>query len=221
LRRWAEFVDSGLDRYAADRNLLTGTATSRMSAHLHLGTIHPLAAKLDTRNWRNWNRNFDAMQVDDGPLARQAFDAWKTGRTGYPIVDAGLRQLGSSGFLPNRIRMITASFVVKDLSCHGSGARVGSSTSSSTAIWLTISTAGNGAQDQAPTPRPISGSSTPSPKEKKFDPAGEYVKRWVLELADVQDVHAMADERPADYPPPIVDHAHERSEALRRYGLIS
>jgi deoxyribodipyrimidine photo-lyase len=143
-QRWAEFLADGLADYDTDRDRPDKPGTSRMSAPLKFGTIHPrtLAADLDVRDrgaaaylrelafrdfyaavlhqwpasaWLNWNANFDSIGVDTGPEARGAFEAWKQGRTGYPIVDAGMRQLLGSGFMHNRVRMIVASFLVKDL----------------------------------------------------------------------------------------------------------
>jgi deoxyribodipyrimidine photo-lyase len=142
--QWAKFVDGGLDRYAEDRDRPDLDGGSRMSAHLKFGTIHPrtmavdIAArrtdhaaylrKLALRDfyaavlyhwpdsaWRNWNRGFDAIAVDTDPRAVGLFEAWKNGTTGYPVVDAGMRQLRHTGFMPNRVRMIAASFLVKDL----------------------------------------------------------------------------------------------------------
>ena len=65
--------------------------------------------------WWNWNRDFDAIQTDTGADAKRRFEAWKAGETGFPIVDAGMRQLLETGFMHNRVRMIVASFLVKDL----------------------------------------------------------------------------------------------------------
>ncbi|OBB17757.1 deoxyribodipyrimidine photolyase, partial [Mycobacteriaceae bacterium 1482268.1] len=143
LRQWKAFVSGDLEVYAEERNRPDLSATSRMSAHLKFGTIHPrtmvtdldqskgaqaylrelafrdfYAAVLNDRPdsaWWNWNRNFDAIQVDEGPGAKKAFEAWKAGKTGYPIVDAGMRQLAQTGWMHNRVRMIVASFLVKDL----------------------------------------------------------------------------------------------------------
>ena len=114
-----------------------------MSAHLKFGTIHPrtMAADLGRGTgaqaylrelafrdfyaavlhewpdsaWWNWNKSFDSMQVDEDAEAKKAFEAWKAGRTGFPIVDAGMRQLAETGWMHNRVRMIVASFLVKDL----------------------------------------------------------------------------------------------------------
>jgi deoxyribodipyrimidine photo-lyase len=65
--------------------------------------------------WRNWNTDFDDIQTDSGPDAKRRFEAWKAGDTGFPIIDAGMRQLRATGFMHNRVRMIVASFLVKDL----------------------------------------------------------------------------------------------------------
>jgi deoxyribodipyrimidine photo-lyase len=142
--QWAEFLDSGLNGYADDRNRPDLEGTSRMSAHLKFGTIHPrtMVADLDLRGtgartylrelafrdfyaavlyywpdsrWHNWNSDFDDIQMDSGKDAKRRFEAWKAGETGFPIVDAGMRQLRATGFMHNRVRMIVASFLVKDL----------------------------------------------------------------------------------------------------------
>lgn len=247
--RWAEFLDSGLADYAEDRNRPDKPGISRMSAHLKFGTIHPrtMAADLNFRAtgpgaylrelafrdfyaavlhewpksaWWNWNRNFDTIEVDTGAEAEALFEAWKQGRTGYPIVDAGMRQLRDSGFMHNRVRMIVASFLVKDLHLPWQwGARwfleqlVDGDMASNQHGWQWC--AGSGT-DAAPYFRVFN----PTAQGQKFDPAGEYVRRWVPELADVDDVHKLKGGRPAGYPEPIVDHAAERTEALRRYGQI-
>lgn len=249
-QRWAEFLADGLESYASDRDRPDKSGTSGMSAYLKFGNIHPrtLAADLDLRNnadaaylrelafrdfyaavlhqwpassWRNWNAAFDAIEVDTGPDAEAAFDAWKRGRTGYPIVDAGMRQLLGSGFVHNRVRMIVASFLVKDLHLPWQwGARwfmeqlVDGDLPSNQHGWQWC--AGSGT-DAAPYFRVFN----PSAQGQKFDPTGDYVRRWVAELAGCADVHRLKAGRPADYPEPIVDHAAERAEALRRYGRIS
>ena len=247
-QRWREFLSDGLESYATDRDRPDKPGTSRMSAHLKFGTIHPrtLAADLDARNsgaaaylrelafrdfyaavlqqwpasaWRNWNAAFDAIDIDSGPDAEAAFDAWTQGRTGYPIVDAGMRQLLATGFMHNRVRMIVASFLVKDLHLPWQwGARwfmkqlVDADVASNQHGWQWC--AGSGT-DAAPYFRVFN----PTAQGQKFDPAGDYIRRWVPELADVADVHRLPG-RPADYPEPIVDHAAERNEALRRYGRL-
>jgi len=248
-QRWAQFRADALAGYAADRDRPDKPGTSRMSAHLKFGTIHPrtLAADLDTRDrgaaaylrelafrdfyaavlhqwpasaWRNFNAAFDSIEVDTGPDAHAAYEAWKQGRTGYPIVDAGMRQLLGSGFMHNRVRMIVASFLVKDLHLPWQwGARwfseqlVDADVASNQHGWQWC--AGTGT-DAAPYFRVFN----PTAQGEKFDPSGDYVRRWVPELADTPDVHRLKGGRPPGYPEPIVDHAAERAEALRRYGLM-
>lgn len=251
--RWAEFVAEGLRTYATDRDRPDKAGTSRMSAYLKYGNIHPrtLVADLNPSEqghaaylrelafrdfyaavlrewpgsaWHNWNPAFDAIEVDTGPQARTAFEAWKRGRTGYPIVDAGMRQLLETGFMHNRVRMIVASFLVKDLHLPWQwGARwfleqlTDGDMASNQHGWQW--SAGTGT-DAAPYFRVFN----PTAQGEKFDPSGDYVRRWVPELAVPEvtgaDVHRLKGGRPAGYPEPIVDHAAERAEALRRYGLL-
>ena len=249
LRRWSEFLTAGLENYSEDRNRPDKSGTSRMSAHLKFGTIHPrtMVKGLNIREtgagaylrelafrdfyaevlnqwprsaWWNWNANFDTIDVDTDASAEKRFEAWKQGRTGYPIVDAGMRELAGSGFMHNRVRMIVASFLVKDLHLPWQwGARwfldqlVDGDMANNQHGWQWC--AGSGT-DAAPYFRVFN----PTAQGEKFDPAGDYVRRWVPELADVADVHKLKGGRPPGYPEPIVDHAAERTEALARYGRI-
>jgi deoxyribodipyrimidine photo-lyase len=233
---WTKFVDSGLVDYADARDRPDLDGTSRMSAHLKFGTIHPrtMAADLGRGKgaqaylrelafrdfyaavlyewpdsaWWNWNRAFDKIEVDDDRDARRMFEAWKAGRTGFPIVDAGMRQLAASGFMHNRVRMIVASFLVKDLHLPWQwGAQwfleqlLDGDMANNQHGWQWAAGCGT---DAALYFRVFN----PTTQGKKFDPEGAYVRRWVPEVDD------------DDYPEPIVDHASERKEALRRYGEI-
>ncbi len=237
LRQWKKFVSDDLDGYADDRNRPDLPATSRMSAHLKFGTIHPrtMAADLGRGRdaqaylrelafrdfyaavvnewpdsvWWNWNRSFDDMEVDDDAEAEERFEAWKAGRTGYPIVDAGMRQLSETGWMHNRVRMIVASFLVKDLHLPWQwGARwfleqlVDGDMANNQHGWQWA--AGTGT-DAAPYFRVFN----PATQGAKFDPDGTYVRRWIPELDT------------ADYPDPVVDHKTERAEALRRYSALT
>ncbi|QUR66828.1 cryptochrome/photolyase family protein [Mycobacterium spongiae] len=248
LSQWAAFVDSGLGRYAVDRDRPDLAGTSRMSAHLKFGTIHPrtMVASLDRSDvgaqsylrelafrdfyaavlhhwpdsaWRNWNRDFDRIQTDTGADAQRLFECWKAGETGFPVVDAGMRQLRQTGFMHNRVRMIAASFLVKDLHLPWQwGARwfldqlVDGDLASNQHGWQWC--AGSGT-DAAPYFRVFN----PIKQGEKFDPSGDYIRRWVPELAAADDVHRPTGNLPQGYPAPIVDHNCERIEALRRYRL--
>ena len=243
---WRRFVDNHLDGYAQQRDRPDLDATSHMAVHLKFGTIHPrtMAADLDLSReghaaylrqlafrdfyaavlhrwprsaWQNWNRDFDGIPTDTDNDAVALFGAWKSGQTGFPIVDAGMRQLHQTGFMPNRIRMVTASFLVKDLHLPWQwGARwfldqlVDGDIANNQHGWQWC--AGSGT-DAAPYFRVFN----PTAQGQRFDPDGHYIRRWVPELAEVDDPHLPGVRRPPDYPSPIVDHGEERAEALRRY----
>jgi len=245
-RQWEKFVDTGLEDYGDDRNRPDHDGTSRMSAHLKFGTIHPrtMATDLDQRRagaraylrelafrdfyaavlhhwphslWWNWNSDFDSIKLDDGKEAEKRLEVWKAGRTGFPIVDAGMRQLRETGFMHNRVRMIVSSFLVKDLHLPWQwGARwfldqlVDGDMASNQHGWQWSAGCGT---DAAPYFRVFN----PTRQAEKFDPSGDYVRRWVSELADANDVTLTKGDRPSGYPEPVVDHGAERSEALRRY----
>jgi deoxyribodipyrimidine photo-lyase len=159
--------------------------------------------------------------------------AWQKGLTGYPIVDAGMRQLWHTGWMHNRVRMIVASFLVKDLRISWRrGAEwfmdtlVDADLANNSASWQWV--AGSGT-DAAPYFRIFN----PVLQGRKFDPTGYYVRRWVPELArfPANRIHepwkaSEAEQRAAgtvigsDYPAPIVDHASAREAALTAYGAI-
>jgi deoxyribodipyrimidine photo-lyase len=249
LGQWKSFTDKALQHYHDDRNRPDLPGTSRMSAHLKFGTIHPrtLVADLNVRTkgaqtylrelafrdfyadvlrqwptsaWHNWNSQFDGIATDTGAEAKRRFESWKDGKTGFPIVDAGMRQLRESGFMHNRVRMIVASFLVKDLHLPwqwGAGwfldQLVDGDMANNQHGWQWC--AGSGT-DAAPYFRVFN----PSTQGEKFDPSGDYIRRWVPELRDATDAHLRKAERPKGYPAPIVDHGAERAEALRRYQSL-
>jgi deoxyribodipyrimidine photo-lyase len=152
--------------------------------------------------------------------------AWKAGRTGYPIVDAGMRQLLAEGWMHNRVRMIVASFLVKDLHIEWTvGARyfmqqlVDGDLASNQHGWQW--TAGTGT-DAAPYYRIFN----PITQGRKFDPDGSYICRFVPELRglpgnEVHEPWRRPDGVPPGYVAPIVDHAHERAEAMARYRALT
>jgi deoxyribodipyrimidine photo-lyase len=249
--RWEEFLDK-LGDYDEDRNRPGVDGTSRMSVHLKYGEVHPrqLLADLARRSgagastyrtelaWRDFYadvlhaRPDSAREYYKPEFGRMPYDrpgkqleAWQEGRTGYPIVDAGMRQLRATGWMHNRVRMIVASFLVKDLHVEWQhGARhflhwlVDGDLASNNHGWQW--TAGSGT-DASPFFRVFN----PTTQGQKFDPPGDYVRRWVEELADPDRVPDPHDPDPdtrdlVGYPPPMVDHKAERLEALDRYEKI-
>jgi len=254
-RRWQEFVENGLESYDELRDLPGVDGTSRMSVALRWGLVHPceliddlaptrphevFRSELAWRDfyadvlfhrpetaWHNLQPKMDAMPVDTDAAARSRLDAWMDGMTGYPIVDAGMRQLLAIGWMHNRVRMITASFLVKDLHLPWQwGARhfmrhlVDGDLASNNHGWQW--TAGPGT-DAAPYFRVFN----PTSQSKRFDADGAYIRRWVPELADLAPaaIHEPGGSgratRPEAYPPPMVDHAEERTEALARYRSVT
>jgi deoxyribodipyrimidine photo-lyase len=172
---------------------------------------------------REYLRPEYARMEYDAPTER--FDAWREGRTGYPVVDAGLRQLRATGWMHNRVRMIAASFLVKDLHIEWQhGARhflhwlVDGDLASNQHGWQWVAGCGT---DAAPYFRVFN----PTTQGRTFDPDGAYVRRWVPELADPERVPDPLDPDEevrlrVGYPRPVVDHAEERREALARYERI-
>ncbi len=232
LARLDRFAEGALRTYAQGRDNPGADGTSRLSPYLHFGCVHPRtvlersgmgpgAERLRTElAWRDfyadvlWHQPGSVHQPlqdfgrhlrwDDDGRARERFRAWATGRTGYPLVDAGMRQLLAEGWVHNRVRMVVASFLVKDLHIDWRlGARwflwhlVDGDLASNQHGWQWV--AGTGT-DAAPFHRVFN----PETQREKFDPTGTYVRRFL-------------DRGPASpYPAPIVDHAQERRDALGR-----
>jgi len=228
-----EFRAGPAATYAVDRDRPDRAGTSRLSPHLRFGTIHPRQVLAQVAPgpsgesfrselaWREfaadvlWHRPDSAwsslqpagdhLRSDTGPEADARFAAWADGRTGYPLVDAGMRQLRAEGWMHNRVRMLTASFLVKDLhldwrrgAAHFLDLLIDGDLASNNHGWQWV--AGTGT-DAAPFHRIFS----PDRQAERFDPDGGYVARYVPEHGT-----------PA-YPPPLVDHAVERVEALARW----
>jgi deoxyribodipyrimidine photo-lyase len=250
-RRWADFLDR-VDDYDEDRDRPGVDGTSRMSVHLKWGEIHPrtlLAGLARKRSagaatyrkelaWREFyadvlfRRPDSAREYFRPELATMAYEApgaqleaWQQGRTGFPVVDAGMRQLRATGWMHNRVRMIVASFLVKDLHVEWQhGARhfmhwlVDGDLASNQHGWQW--TAGSGT-DPAPYFRVFN----PTSQGRRFDPDGTYVRRWVEELRDPEQVPDPHDPDPdtrdlVGYPAPMVDHRQERQEALDRWQAV-
>ncbi len=259
--RLAAFLREGLDGYA-DRRDDPGAVrgTSGLSPHLHLGEISPrqvwhaarerggrgLETFLKELLWREFSHHllWHRPEMPEAPLRRDfaAFPwrrdlallrAWQRGRTGYPIVDAGMRQLWQTGWMHNRVRMIAASLLVKHLlQPWQDGAAwfwdtlVDADLAANSASWQWV--AGCGA-DAAPYFRIFN----PVLQGEKFDPGGAYVRRWVPELARLPDrwIHR-AHEAPEivlrgagirlgqDYPEPVIGLAAGRDRALAAFAAL-
>jgi deoxyribodipyrimidine photo-lyase len=258
LAAWDRFRDERLSGYPDSLNQPAVEGTSRLSAYLKYGCLHPrtLLADLaradddgteavrrftDELAWREfyadvvWHRpqsvrepldaRTGSIEYDSGPAADALFAAWAEGRTGYPIVDAGMRQLLGEAYVHNRVRMIVASFLVKDLHLDWRrGARyflqhlVDGDLASNNHGWQWV--AGTGT-DASPYYRVFN----PTRQGRQFDPEGNYVRRWVPELRDlpatsVHEPWLAPGGVPAGYPEPVVEHAAERRVALARYQQI-
>jgi deoxyribodipyrimidine photo-lyase len=261
LARWREFLDDGVSGYKRARDRPDRPGTSRMSVHLKYGTVHPrtLLADLAGRSgegadsmrselaWRefyadvlwhrpdsaraNFDRRFDVLAADSGAEADAHFTAWTEGRTGFPIVDAGMRQLRETGWMHNRVRLVVGSFLTKDLHLDWRAGEawfarllLDGEPAQNTGNWQWIASVG---ADPAPAFRRMY---NPARHQERFDPDGAYVRRWVPELRDVpperlSEPWTMSAEEQSvagcvigrDYPEPIVDHAAERRRALERY----
>ena len=254
---WDEFRAGRIRRYGALRDFPAIRGVSYLSVHLRFGTISirelvtaALAEQADS--WLNeliW-RDFYFMILDRFPqVVDRAFKpeydairwadwpaglaAWQQGRTGYPLVDAAMRQLNHSGWMHNRLRMVVASFLCKDL---GLDWRLGEKyfadrlndfdLSANNGGWQWAASSGCDAQPWFRIFNPVT-------QSEKFDPEGKFIRRYVPELARVPDkfIHAPWTmgrlEQEAlgivigrDYPGPIVDHAAAREQTLARYAVV-
>jgi deoxyribodipyrimidine photo-lyase len=172
-------------------------------------------------NRGNFRREYDALRWRDAP---QEFAAWQRGETGYPIVDAAMRQLRQIGWMPNRARMIVASFLTKDLLIHWQAGEqhfmqclIDGDPAANNGGWQWAAGTGTDAQPYFRIFNPVS-------QGQKYDPQGVYVRRWLPELRDTPDkfIHApwMMNTPPAGYPAPVVDHALARQRTLAAFKAI-
>ena len=250
LARWEVFKKSALASYDVERNNAGVDGTSKLSAHLKWGEIHPrtLLADLGTSNahdvyrkeiaWREFYADvlfnnphtendyyaprFKNMRYDE---PGEKFKAWCEGKTGYPFVDAAMRQIVKEGWMHNRTRMVVASFLVKDLHLEW---QLGADFFMEHLVDFDVASNAHGWQwtagcgtDASPYYRVFN----PIEQGKRFDVNGDYIRKYVPELA-----HLTADQihEPWDflygyskgYPDRIVDHAAERIESLARLEEI-
>jgi deoxyribodipyrimidine photo-lyase len=257
------FLKGGANGYKEGRNFPATSHTSQLSPHLHFGEISPnqvwykakqadlppkdLEHFLSELGWREFSyyllhhfpglpsQNFQA-KFDKFPWSHdiQKLQAWQKGMTGYPIVDAAMRQLWQTGYMHNRTRMIAASFLVKNLFVHWHHGRdwfwdclSDADLANNSAGWQWV--AGSGA-DAAPYFRIFN----PILQSEKFDPEGDYIRKYVPELSKLpnkflhapwtapQDELASAKVRlGVDYPYPIIDFAETRNQSLEYYKTLS
>ena len=260
--RLETFLEHGLGDYADGRNHPAREVTSRLSPHIRFGEISPrqiwhaaeqsgqpasqLNKFLSELGWREFSyhllHHFPEIpekafkdQFENFPWAgnKAHLRAWQKGQTGYPIVDAGMRELWQTGYMHNRVRMVVASFLTKHLLLPWQDGEawfwdclVDADLASNSCSWQWV--AGSGA-DAAPYFRIFN----PTAQGEKFDKAGDYVRRWVPEIAGLPDKYlhepaAAPDEILADagitlgkdYPQPLVDHKAARQAALDAYDTV-
>jgi len=240
--RLTEFADHAA-RYDATRNLPSVEGSSRLSGHLHFGEVSPgqvwhgvaeaggsVDVFLSELGWRDYAQNvvlqfpdygtrngrdgMDGLQWRDGPEAEADLAAWQQGRTGYPIVDAGMRELWATGWMHNRVRMLAASFLIKHLLIDWRRGEqwfwdtlVDADYGQNTVNWQWSAGTGVDANMFGRIMAPLS-------QSEKFDAAG-YIRRWVPELAglDEQSIHDPV-VRPKGYPPRLIEHGAARARAL-------
>ena len=254
LDRW---LDGRIAAYSTQRNRLDHDGTSRLSQDFRWGLLSPVEVAERTEGpgegrrvfvqeliWREfyahvlWHHPRVLREPFQEAFARMswredpgAFDAWARGRTGYPIVDAAMRQLSAAGFVHNRGRMIAASFLTKDLLLDF---RLGEAEFMRHLTDGDVASNDGGWQWTASTgtdPQPYFRIFNPTLQGKRFDPDGGYVRRWLPELRDVppnrihepwtmtHDEQAKAGCRiGVDYPAPIVEHRAARERALAAYA---
>jgi deoxyribodipyrimidine photo-lyase len=253
----ARFLADDLDAYADRHDRLAG-GTSGLSPHLRFGTLSAREVEQRARRrggagaqvfvrqlaWRDFyahvllhhpgNRLHEhqprmrALEWDEDP---DLLAAWQEGRTGYPLVDAGMRQLRASGWMHNRARLVVGSFLTKDLQLDWRAGEawfmrwlLDGDVAQNNGNWQWIASVG---VDPAPAFRRLL---NPTLQQRRHDPEGDYVRRWVPELRGVPDAQlaepwrmSAGEQRASgcvigrDYPAPLVDHAVERRRALARY----
>ncbi|MGP1352439.1 MAG: cryptochrome/photolyase family protein [Parasphingopyxis sp.] len=247
------FIDKAT-RYDDRRNLPSIEGTARLSPHLHFGEVSPayvwhrvsgpgrdVTTFQKELVWRDYAQNVILQfpkyggegyrdQFDDFPwrdfrssAVREEFDRWCKGETGYPIVDAGMRELWETGWMHNRVRMIAASFLIKHLLIDWREGEqwfwdtlVDADYGSNSTNWQWVAGTGVDSNMFVRIMAPLS-------QSEKFD-AGDYIRRWVPELADLDDPYVHDPEehgcKPEDYPSKIIGHKEARQRALDAYEKV-
>lgn len=239
LRDWAPTLSA----YPEGRDYPARDSTTRLSAGLRFGLIHPRSILAETSGkvggerltdqlcWREWygaqlarngawawetqDRTYAGLAYDTGTIAETRFRAWCEGRTGYPLVDAGMRELRETGYMHNRVRMITASFLVKHLhlpwqrgAAYFMQQLFDGDLASNNLSWQWVAGVG---LDASPYFRIMN----PTAQAEKFDPEGSYIKTHIEELREFDGSCTVPGAN--GYANPVVDIAIERAEALTRY----
>jgi deoxyribodipyrimidine photo-lyase len=262
-RRLLDAFLERIDGYHKERDFPALDSTSRLSVHLRFGTLSirglvRLALERSGEGARTWlseliwrefymmilqrhprvatqsfKAQFDKVRWEEGTEADGLFAAWCEGRTGYPLVDAAMAQLNRTGFMHNRLRMVTASFLTKDLGIAWlRGERYFArqlndyELSSNNGGWQWAASTGCDAQPWFRIFNPVT-------QSKRFDPDGAFIRRWLPQLAGLEGaaIHAPWLAKPAvleraglvlgrDYPHPIVDHEQARASTLARFGVL-
>lgn len=246
-------INKDVPQYEATRNNLN-TNTTQLSAYIKFGNVsirevyYAFANKLDKQSstslirqlfWRDFYAQlmhsdptmlYKPMKPRYGAIkwsnSERNLEAWKQGKTGFPIVDAGMRQLLATGYMHNRTRLITSSFLAKTLfinwqegEAHFAKNLIDYDPASNNGNWQW--TAGTGTDSQ-----PYFRILNPFLQSKKYDADAEYIKRWIPELSSVSsnDIHKWdetSDKYPnVDYPSPIVDYASQKEKVLKAYSSV-
>jgi len=182
---------------------------------------------------RCFKPDYDAIPWDHGPHGKALFAAWCEGRTGYPLVDAAMAQINQTGYMHNRLRMVVASFLTKDLGVDWRWGEkyfaqhlIDFDLSANNGGWQWASSSGCDAQPYFRIFNPVT-------QSEKFDPKGKFIKRYLPQLAALEgaDIHAPWEAKPLalqaagitlgkDYPLPVVNHAEAREKTLARYAVV-